>query len=69
VVMAVVLVPAVPAVPAFPMPLAPSSCHHPWCSPFPPHEQLLMAVVRGAAVLADVGVIRLQGGVSSDMAG
>jgi hypothetical protein len=69
VVLAVVLVPAVPAVPAFPMPLAPSSRHHPWCSPFPPHEQLLVAVVRGAAVLADVGIIRLQGRVSGDVAG
>jgi hypothetical protein len=60
VVLAVVLMPAVPAMPAFPMPLAPSSHHpHPWCSPFPPHKQLLMAAVRGAAVLADVGVIRL----------
>jgi hypothetical protein len=47
VVLAVVLVPAVPAVPAFPMPLAPSSHHRPWCSPFPPYKQLLMAVVRG----------------------
>jgi hypothetical protein len=43
VVLAVVFVP-VSTVPAFPMPLAPSSCHpHPWCSLFPPHEQLLMA--------------------------
>jgi hypothetical protein len=37
----------------------PMSCHCPWCSPFPPHEQLLVAVVQGAAVLVDVGNIRL----------
>jgi hypothetical protein len=51
------------------MPLAPSSHHRPWCSPFPPHEQLLVAVVQGAAVLADVGIIQLQGRVSGDVAG
>jgi hypothetical protein len=62
VVLAVVFMPAVLTVPAFPMPLAPSSCHpHPWCSPFPPHEQLLVVAVQGAAVLADMGVVRLQG--------
>jgi hypothetical protein len=54
---------AVVFMPAFPMPLAPSSCHPcSWYSPFPPHEQLLVAAVQGAAVLADMGVVWLQGG-------
>jgi len=41
---------------------------HPCCSPFPPHEQLLVAAVRGAAMLVDVGIVCLQR-ISGDVAG